>query len=267
MPLKTHPRDMEKGFCPNIPTIFISLEQAKNSLDYQWNSCIQFLNRVEGDWGATRRGSISRGPLDIVESTEMIRQEMFNAFQRWLVAFRAFMQSRGRSLNSRGLQAARSLEISYCIGTIFLDVSTVQMDHDELVWDTFTKRFEQIINLATSIVESSSCDKSTQKRGADFSLDMHTVGPLYAVAIGVVIQSYVEKPFHSFMQPHARKGSGTVFLPHALPRDLLALKSLDLVMSHVARTFPTGHVCRMLMSNLIYTNAMALLPLVVKGAR
>ena len=181
MLLKTRPRDMEKGFCPNIPAIFISLEQARNSLDYQWNSCIQFLNRVEGDWDAKSRGSINQGLLD-VETTEMVRQEMFNTFQRWLVAFRAFMQSDGRSLESRGLQAARSLEISYCIGTIFLDVSPVQMIHDQMVWDSFTKRFEQVVDLATSIVESSSCDKSTQKRGADFSLDMHTVGPLYAVA-------------------------------------------------------------------------------------
>ena len=182
MLLKMRPRDMEKGFCPNIPTVFISLEQARNSLDYQWNSCIQFLNRVEGDWDANRRGSISHWPLDVIESTEMVRQEMFNKFQRWLVAFRAFMQSHGRSLDSRGLQAARSLEISHCIGTIFLDISTFQMIRDETIWDNFTKRFEQIINLATSIVESSSCDKATQKRGAGFSLDMHTVAPLYAVA-------------------------------------------------------------------------------------
>ena len=182
MLLKTRPRDMEKGFCPNIPTMFISLEQARNSLDYQWNSCIQFLNRVEGDWDAKSRGSISHGPLDVTETTETVRQEMFNTFQRWLVTFRAFMQGRGRSLDSRGLQAARSLEISYCIATIFLDVSTVQTVHDETVWDSFTKRFEQVVDLVTSIVESSSCDKSTQKRGVEFSLDMHTVGPLYAVA-------------------------------------------------------------------------------------
>ena len=182
MLLKTRPRDMEKGFCPNIPTIFISLEQARNSLDYQWNSCIQFLNRSEGDWDAKIRGSISNEPLEVVQTTEMVRQEMFDTFQRWLVAFRAFMQSHGRSLDSRGLQAARSLELSYCIATIFLDFSTVQKVHDETIWDSFTKRFEQIVDLATSIVESLSCDKSTEKRGADFSLDMHTVGPLYAVA-------------------------------------------------------------------------------------
>ena len=182
MLLKTRSRDMEKGFCPNIPTIFTSLEQARNSLDYQWNSCIQFLNRVEGDWDAKYKGSTSHGPLDVVETTEMVRQEMFNTFRRWLIAFRAFMQSHGKSLDTRGLQAARSLEISYCFATIYLDVSTVQTAHDEIIWDTFTKRFEQVVDLATAIVESSSCDKSTQKRGADFSLDMHTVGPLYAVA-------------------------------------------------------------------------------------
>ena len=69
------------------------------------------------------------------------------------------------------------------------------------------------------------------------------------------------------MQPRARKGSETAFSRHALPRDLLALKSLDSVMSHVARTSPIGHVYRMLMSNLFYTNDVALLDLVVNGAR
>ena len=185
MLLKTRPRDMEKGFCPKIPTIFVSLEQARNSLDYQWNSCIQFFNQVEGGWDATNAktgGSISHGPLDVVETPEMVRQKMFNTVQRWLVAFRAFMQSHGKSLDSRGLRAARSLEISYCFATTYLDVSIVQRGHDETIWDPFTERFEQVVDLATSILESSSSDKSTQKRGADFSLDMHTVAPLYAVA-------------------------------------------------------------------------------------
>ena len=182
MLLKTRPRDMEKGFCPNIPTIFVSLEQARNSLDYQWNSCIRFLNKVESDWDPKSRGPISHGPLNVDKTTEMVRQEMFKSFQRWLVAFRAFMQSHGRSLDNRGLQAARSLEISYCMATMFIDVSIVQTAHDETIWNGFTERFEQVVDLATFIVESSSCDKFTQNRGAEFSLDMHTVAPLYAVA-------------------------------------------------------------------------------------
>ena len=112
----------------------------------------------------------------------MVRQEIFNTFQKWLVAFRAFMQSYGRSLDSRGLQAARYLEISYCMATMFTDVSIVhRTGHDETIWDNFTKRFEQVVDLATSIVESLSCDKSTQDRGAEFSLDMHTIPHLYTV--------------------------------------------------------------------------------------
>ena len=182
MLLKTRPRDMEKGFCPNIPSTFISLEQARNSLDYQLNSCVQYVNRVEGNWDAKSRRSISHAPFDVAETAEMVRQEMFHSFQRWLVAFRAFMHSHGKALDSKGMQAARSLEISYCMATIFLDVSVIQVVPDETIWDTFTKRFEQIVDLATSIVEISNCDQSTQKRGTDFSLDMHTVGPLYAVA-------------------------------------------------------------------------------------
>lgn len=181
MLLKTRPREIEKGFCPQVPTAFVSLEQARNSLDYHWNSCIEFLNEIENK-AQNGEGIVGDGSLDVVKTRGTARQDTLNTFERWRVAFQAFLQYTERLLDSRGLQAARCLEISHSIAIIYLHVSTVNVAHDETAWDMFTERFEHIVSMAASVVESLICNKSTQKQSPDFSLDMHTVGPLYAVA-------------------------------------------------------------------------------------
>lgn len=183
MLLKKCPRDMEKGFCPEIPAVFNSLDQARNSLDYHWNNCIEFLNELEANAVYLKNTEIrGRGPLDTLRSTETVRQESFDVFERWLIAFQAFLQNRGKSLNSKGLQAARTLEISHSFGMIYLNVSTVNVFNDETAWDMFTEHYEHVVDLAAMIVKSSTHDESMEKRGPDFTLDMNIVAPLYAVA-------------------------------------------------------------------------------------
>ena len=183
MLLKQHPRDADKGFCPEVPAAFASLEQARNSLDYHWNSCTEFFNKVESNaWGANSTGIRGHGPLDVLRTADTARQEIFDILERWLVAFQAFQQNYGRSLDSRGLQAARTLGISHSLAMIFITASTVQVSQDETVWDGLTEHFEHVVSLAALIIDASFCDKSTQKQGSDFSLNMNTVAPLYAVA-------------------------------------------------------------------------------------
>lgn len=183
MLLKKCPRDIHRGFCREIPAVFTSLNQARNSLDYHWNSFIEFLNELEANAVYSKNAEIKgRGPLDTLRSTETVRQETFDVFEKWLVAFQAFLQDHGNSLDSKGLQAARTLEISHSFGMIYLNVSTVNVFSDETAWDMFTEHYEHMVNLAAMIVKSSTRDKSTGKRGPDFTLDMNIVAPLYAVA-------------------------------------------------------------------------------------
>lgn len=183
MLLRKRPRDMEKGFCPEIPAAFASLEQARNSLDYHWNGCIDFLNELDRNNGYSKSTGIrGQGPLDALRTADSARREYFNAFGSWLVAFQTFLQNHGRSLDSRGLQAARTLEISHSFAMIYLNVSTVNVLNDETAWDRFTERYEHVVHLATLIIKSSTCDKFTKKKGPDFTLDMNIVAPLYAVA-------------------------------------------------------------------------------------
>ena len=183
MLLKQRPRDIDKGFCPEIPMVFDSLEQARNSLDYQWNSCIEFLNNVENNaWGAESTGLRGHGPLDVLRTADTARHKIFDILERWLVAFLAFQQRYGKSLDRSGLQAARTLQISHSVAMIFMTASTVQVSQDETVWDGLTEHFEHVVSLAALIIDASFCDKFTRKIGSDFSLDMNTVAPLYAVA-------------------------------------------------------------------------------------
>ncbi len=183
MLLKKRPRDMEKGFCSEVPAAFSSLEQARNSLDYHWNGFMGFLIDFEKNTCHERStGTRGHGPHDILKTIENSRQQTFDILERWLLAFQAFLQNHRDLLGSRGFQAARTLEMSHRIAIIFLNVSTVNVCHDETAWDGFSEHFEHVVRLAALIIEPSTCDRFTKRRGPDFTLDMHIVGPLYVVA-------------------------------------------------------------------------------------
>ena len=184
MTLKNRPRDIGKGFCPEVPAVFTSLVQARNSLDYHWNICIEFLYDLEAN-GRNLESTVmtDQGLFDDLGAQVAIRKEYYDAFERWLVAFQAFMHKHEKSLDGRGMQAARTLQISHGFALIFLNNSiTINMLKDETAWDRSIKQFENVVGLASLIVESSTCDQSTKKRGPDFTLDMNIVAPLYAAA-------------------------------------------------------------------------------------
>ena len=180
MLLKKYPRETEKGFCPEIPPAFSSLVQARNSLDYHWNTRMEFLNDLESDTGsAVVEGQL---PVDALGTIEAARGLMFNVVDRWLVAYRAFLQKHGRSLNGREMQAARTLEISHSLAMIFLTFSTTYSNNDMTAWDWFTEDFEHILDLATLILKSPNGDKFTKNQGPNFTLDMSIIAPLFVVA-------------------------------------------------------------------------------------
>lgn len=183
MILRERPRHIEKGFCPEIPAVFTSLEQARNSLDYYWNCCLKSMTILESDLCYQKGSGIRvQGSLDGIRYTELVRHELSGFCDRWLVAFRAFLRKIEKSLDSRGLQAARTLEISYGCIMIFLNACTVDRFNDETIWDSFTEHYERIVDLAALIIKSSTCEKLTNRRAPEFTLDMSMVAPLYAVA-------------------------------------------------------------------------------------
>lgn len=172
MSLRERTENKEPGFGADIPNMFCSLEEARNSLDWQWTSFIQYINDIEDDAGRLRQ----KDPL------EEERAKYCNVMDQWLTAFHAFLQNCGKSLDNKSIQAARTLKISQTFAMIYLDMRTYDAMIDETVWDSYTESMEKVVSLGSLIVNSHSCDHITQKRGPEFSLDMNIVAPLYAVA-------------------------------------------------------------------------------------
>ena len=152
--------------------MFCSLEEARNSLDWQWTTLINYVSTREE----------ANDVLREQDPTEESRFAYIEIMEKWLDSFHAFLRSFGKSLNNRNLQAARVLEINQNFATIYLDMQTYEALSSEMVWDRYTERLEKIVSLASLVVNSTSCDHITQKRGPEFSLDMNIVGPLYGVA-------------------------------------------------------------------------------------
>ena len=168
MPIPRRPKCEALGLGPDVPRVFSSLEEARNNLDYYWNRSEQAL------MDPTHNQSPQMiGPL--VEE----RQRLSNAVAKWNSAFRTFLRNVGKSLDRRGLQAARTIEISHIFLTIFLDFERIDLE-DQTSWDRYCPQFERIVELAALIVESYT--EPTNNQGPTYCMDMNIVAPLYAVA-------------------------------------------------------------------------------------
>ena len=180
MLLNDEASDLEPGFCAKIPPAFSSLEEARNSLDFHWNTCIHLLSDM----------TLSEQPcqdLDLPQTSGprvLERRLKFSiAVKEWVAAYNAFLQKNGKFLDKKGLQAARSLEITQIFCAIYLEVVPSGLGHHgERLWDKFTARYEHIVKLASLVVHPYNGDCIAQKHQPEFSLDLNIVAPLYAVA-------------------------------------------------------------------------------------
>ncbi len=175
MLLQTKPSDKVPGFCAEVPAIFSSLEEARNSMDYQWNKCVHLLGDIE-QYNTYAKIVPVKPHLDA-------NQQAFSiVVRKWLVAFQALLQKDGKSFDHKSLQAARTLQINQIFMMIYNRMSIFDVLIDETVWDRFLSCFKQILDFCSLIVESTACDHISQKPGPEFCLDMNIVAPLYAVA-------------------------------------------------------------------------------------
>lgn len=175
MLLQTKSSDKVPGFCAEVPANFSSLEEARNSMDYQWNKCVHLL-------GATQQYNTYEKIQHVKPHLDANQQAFSIVVRKWLSAFQALLQKDGKSFDHKSLQAARTLQINQIFMMIHLDISTFDILIDETVWDRFIHRYKQILELCSLIVESTARDHLSQKPGPELCLDMNIVAPLYAVA-------------------------------------------------------------------------------------
>ncbi len=167
MPVPRRPKCEALGFGPDVPGVFSSLDEARNNLDYYWNRSEQaFMDPTYN------QSSPMIGPL-------LERQRLSNAVARWDSAFKAFLRNVGKPLDSRSLQAARTVEISHTFLTMFLELEWFDLG-DQTMWDEYCPQFERVLELAALVVESYT--EPSNNQGPRYCMDMNIVAPLFAVA-------------------------------------------------------------------------------------
>ena len=155
----------ELGFGPSIPNSFSSLEEARNSLDFQWNACLSHLEK--------------HGNMERLAATK----KHYRLFQRWSASFHTFLEQPTSKLNSRDLKAAAVLSISCRFAAIHFDKNMMAFSHEQLSWDKYRAEHEEIVSLAAKILEVPGSDTiASSKCAPSFSIDMNIISPLYSVA-------------------------------------------------------------------------------------
>ena len=174
MHLRSTSSDEEPGFCSDIPNAFTSLQEARNSMDWHWNTCIHLLSDIELH---TKTG----GDLQEFNLQQETRCMKFSIMvKKWEAAFQAFLQESGKSLDRQSLRGARTLEIIHIFCAIYSEMLNEGL-LSELMWDRFTERLNHITELASLII-GPTCDDVLRKQQPKFSQDVNIVPPLYAVA-------------------------------------------------------------------------------------
>lgn len=168
MPISRRKKCAALGLGPDLPRAFSSLDEARNSLDYYWNRCEQAL-----------MDPTHNEPAQMIGPLFEVRQRLSIAVEKWDSAFRAFLRKAGKYLDSKSLQAARTVEISHIFLSIYLDFESFDLK-DQTIWDLYCPQFERIVELAALIVGSYT--ESIDNQGPTYCMDMNIVAPLYAVA-------------------------------------------------------------------------------------
>ena len=156
------------GFGPDIPEIFSSLEEARNSMDYQSNHYVRFLKDIE------------QGNSKSEEQAEKGRKYFQDVLDDWDAAFENFLQRPDTNLDAKSQQGALVLKIYQRIGAMHLKFPVSRMLTDESIWDAFVPEGDNIVSLAESVVALDDSTPTSDK--PIFSFDFSIVGPLYSVA-------------------------------------------------------------------------------------
>ncbi len=168
LPMRLYPgcKNQELGFCPDIPKSFSSLEEARNSLDFQWNGCLRAQE------------------AEMTTESRLATTRKFNEkFESWSAAIHAFLKQSASNLNSRDLKGAAVLSLSRRFAAIHFDRNLTAFSTEQTDWDKYSAEHEEMVSLAATIHEASvSTTGASSGHAPCFSLDMNFIAPLYSVA-------------------------------------------------------------------------------------
>ncbi|KAL8636421.1 MAG: hypothetical protein Q9228_006178 [Teloschistes exilis] len=178
MKLRASQTHTQPGFTPEVPTEFRSLEEARNSLDYQWNLCQQIAVDFEYR-DLFKYGTESEVHRQAYEKTRLHYKSASNS---WSNAFQAFLNKNVPTADSKALQASMVLKLSARTFALHLDINAFQLIHDQTCWDRLMPWFEELVDLATAVVDAQRTSPQGLSQKPIFHLDQSLIGPLFTIS-------------------------------------------------------------------------------------
>ncbi|KAI9707845.1 MAG: hypothetical protein M1820_004451 [Bogoriella megaspora] len=165
------PENTEPGFHEHIPSVFNSLTEARNSMDYHERQVNFFFHTLGYDGYENEEALASR-------------REHINKFASWITALDAFVQQQqgqgNTSWTERDIQAMKLLRVRHATYASMLAVTDLS---NEMQWDASLPWFTHIIDLASEIAESTKNDFTLNGKLVPlFSLENGFTAALFQVA-------------------------------------------------------------------------------------
>lgn len=163
-----------KGFCEDVPDVFESIEEARNSLDYAWNDICRLLEDVD-DRGV--KVAMSYGHLAAFE-----RQRMLSRCERWSKAVTNMVAEKFTDFSPQELRAAQLMKMLATLGIVVLQNCGPT---SEIAFDQYTEQYKRVVDLAETVVK----DDADAKR---FGLEDRVYGdrkilPRFQMDMGIII--------------------------------------------------------------------------------
>ena len=181
MPIVLDPKSCQPGFGLHIPACFTSLEEAQNSLCYHQNRCLKTAYNL--DQAALQNTPF--GPLvesAYLESYSRTRDLFRDILRKWSSAFEAFLAKASPTMDSKALRGAAVLKISHRISWLHIEYHGQNRLLNSRCWDPFGRECEEIVDLATSVVNLHNHGSSDSSKKPIFFMDMNIVTPLFTIA-------------------------------------------------------------------------------------
>ncbi|CAO1606081.1 hypothetical protein XANCAGTX0491_009578 [Xanthoria calcicola] len=178
MPLPKGKPNAHPGFNPGIPAAFHSLEEARNSLDYQGSLCIQSAIDFKY-WKHLKEGTESQEHRDAFNADRIRFRAIFD---KWMTAFQAFLDQNVSMMNSKLLQGAMVLKMNAKLAAMHLKIDMFQFSDEEMCWDKVKPFFEDLIDLAAAVIDAQRAADQTLLQKPIFQLDHSIIGPLFTVS-------------------------------------------------------------------------------------
>lgn len=156
------------GWCEDIPKVFSSLEEARNSLDYLWCVTTTWFEEFEA----------SKGNL---EGRHGSREALCKRYHEWTMALNGFLGG-SKPIGFMAAKGVTCLRIIQRTAEILLGKFAAEAPFAEITWDRFLDDHREVLRLAESVLEPCPSIPNSARMQPDFSLDMSLVAPLYLIA-------------------------------------------------------------------------------------